>query len=297
MQILAGLYSEESQQYGASISLVQFEALYVVSICAPLDQVTLARRIGADRATTTTTVRTLERRKLITRTVPSDKRRRTLKLTAGGTRELASARKAAMRSVSKLLRPLEQRDRDRLIHVLYESALQRRSPAPRWTALEDESDVLPRSQRRSLEWLYRMPFFLMDRCTQVGTAYMTQTLAPYGLSAGQAGCLIFIATLGPLDQKGLCSAIGIDRSSVRVILQALTRRGLISQKADTMDRRRRVVECTDAGIKLLDEIQPMFEQMPQQIFEGMAADLPKRISFFLSRLVAAHQNLRPDQES
>jgi MarR family transcriptional regulator, lower aerobic nicotinate degradation pathway regulator len=287
-QILTYFHVEECERSGTDISQIQFEALCVVQAFPGVDQTTLARRLGIDRASATVVIGGVIRHRLVSRSVQADRRRRALKLTRLGEQKLKGAFKAAKRSEARFLQPLGRVDRRRLIGVLLQAASQRQSPAPEW----EPARGLPAHQ--ALETLYRMSAFLMDRCSQVGNAYLLQVVAPFGLSAGQYGVLAVVALFAPIDQSGLCRTLGIDRSSVSVILPVLEARGLITRKADLLDRRRSILRCTPAGLKLLQSVVPLTEGLGRQIFAGLGAEFEQRLCALLARLVGAHDGFHTE---
>jgi len=290
-QILAYLYAEECEEGDAEISQAQLDALHVISICPGLDQTTLARRLGIDRANATGVIHRLVKRGLVTRTVQSDRRRRSLTLAAGAREQLARALDAAKRSEARLLMPLGPVDSPRLIDVLQEVACQRNSPAPEWEPFQEGEATDPVSDAPPvdlLEALYSTPAFLMDRCAQIGNAHLLVAVTPFKLSTGQYAVLFVVGALGPIDQSGLCRAIGIDRFSASVIVAALEKHGLARRKIDLRDRRRSVIECTQEGFELLKKAHSVTEAAADRIFDGLAHDVAERLGSLLGRLVGAH---------
>jgi DNA-binding MarR family transcriptional regulator len=294
-QILTYLYVEECDRSGTEISQTQLEALCVVRACPGLDQTTLARRLGIDRASATAVIDSLARRRLLKRIVQADRRRRALELMPRALQQLKASMRPALRSGERLLKPLGSRDSRRLTEVLVETASQRQSPAPEWEPLSaPPRSSLNQHGYKTLVALYRMPAFLMDRCSQIGTAYLSQAVKPFGLSSGQYGVLFVVAALGPLDQSGLRRALGIDRSSASVIVPTLEARGFITREMDLLDRRRSILRCTPAGLKLLQKMHSFTEAAQNRVFDGLSADVQGRLCALLSRLVGAHDGFHAE---
>jgi DNA-binding MarR family transcriptional regulator len=75
----------------------------------------------------------------------------------------------------------------------------------------------------------------------------TAALAPYGIDPRELGILLVIASHEPGSQLQAAQRLGIDRTSMVALLDALEAKGLVSRHPHAADRRRNVVELTDAG--------------------------------------------------
>lgn len=103
-QIATSIFLEASAHLGATTT--QYGVLTVVSSVAAIDQITVARRLGLDRSTAGTVVRTLEAGGYITRVVGPDRRRRRLALTDAGRARLEALHGCAAAALDRLLEPL-----------------------------------------------------------------------------------------------------------------------------------------------------------------------------------------------
>jgi DNA-binding MarR family transcriptional regulator len=72
-------------------------------------------------------------------------------------------------------------------------------------------------------------------------------LAPFGIDGRELGILLVIASHEPGSQQQAAQRLGIDRTSMVARLDALEAKGLVSRHPHAHDRRRNVVELTDAG--------------------------------------------------
>jgi len=66
-----------------------------------------------------------------------------------------------------------------------------------------------------------------------------------------AGFLLFLAGHEPASQQHAAKRLGVDRTTMVTVLDTLQGKGLVSRRPDAEDRRRNVVELTDAGLDLL----------------------------------------------
>lgn len=75
----------------------------------------------------------------------------------------------------------------------------------------------------------------------------TKALAPYGIDGRELGVLFVLAGHEPTSQQQAAQRLDIDRTTMVALLDTLEGKGLVSRHPDANDRRRNVVELTDAG--------------------------------------------------
>jgi DNA-binding MarR family transcriptional regulator len=72
-------------------------------------------------------------------------------------------------------------------------------------------------------------------------------LKPFGIEGRELAVLFVLADRGPASQQQAAQRLGIDRTTMVALLDALEGKGLVSRHPDADDRRRNVVELTGAG--------------------------------------------------
>jgi DNA-binding MarR family transcriptional regulator len=72
-------------------------------------------------------------------------------------------------------------------------------------------------------------------------------LRPYDLSGKEMGVLNVLLGREPGSQQDAAQRLGIDRTTMVALLDALERKGLVSRHPHADDRRRNVVELTEHG--------------------------------------------------
>jgi DNA-binding MarR family transcriptional regulator len=72
-------------------------------------------------------------------------------------------------------------------------------------------------------------------------------LAPFDVDARELGVLLVLAGHEPVSQQQAAQRLGIDRTTMVALLDTLEDKGLVSRHPHAEDRRRNVVELTDAG--------------------------------------------------
>lgn len=74
-----------------------------------------------------------------------------------------------------------------------------------------------------------------------------QALAPLGIDGRELGILVVIAGPEPLSQQQVAQRLGVDRTTMVAMLDGLEGKGVVARHPHAGDRRRNVVELTEAG--------------------------------------------------
>ena len=74
-----------------------------------------------------------------------------------------------------------------------------------------------------------------------------KALTPYGIDGRELAVLLVLAGGEPASQQQAAQRLGIDRTTMVALLDALEGKGLVARHPHADDRRRNVVELTDAG--------------------------------------------------
>jgi len=80
-------------------------------------------------------------------------------------------------------------------------------------------------------------------------------LAGLGLTARDLGVLRVIAGGEARSQQEVATVLGVDRTSMVALLDALERRGIVARKPSERDRRRNAVELTQDGRSLFQRAE------------------------------------------
>ncbi len=87
---------------------------------------------------------------------------------------------------------------------------------------------------------------------QLGLAELTAAaLEPYGVSGRELAVLTVLAGQEPASQQQAAQRLGVDRTTMVGLVDALEGKGLVRRQAHAEDRRRNVVELTAAGQDVL----------------------------------------------
>ncbi len=108
-------------------------------------------------------------------------------------------------------------------------------------------------------------------------------LAPYVINGRELAVLLVLADGQPASQQQAAQRLAIDRTTMVAMLDTLEGKGLVSRHPDADDRRRNVVELTEAGqdilqraVKASDEAErallaPLSPRAAQQLRNSLQA--------------------------
>jgi DNA-binding MarR family transcriptional regulator len=118
-------------------------------------------------------------------------------------------------------------------------------------------------------WDDSLPFQLR-RASQAWTALWLDRVPD--LTNPQFAVLLFLGQQRALDQSELGALASVDRSTLSVLVDRLEARGLVTKTMDPANRRRRIIELTDAGYRRLDEAAEVAEDVIGQVRQCFDAE-------------------------
>ncbi|MEU6743762.1 MarR family winged helix-turn-helix transcriptional regulator [Streptosporangium sandarakinum] len=103
-------------------------------------------------------------------------------------------------------------------------------------------------------------------------------LAPLGLHTGQEALLLELDRTGPMIQAQLSEALGCEPPSVTLMTRKLEASGHVRRTPAPSDRRASVVELTDSGRALADQVKRLWCALAEETVAGLpdrtVAELP-----------------------
>lgn len=109
-------------------------------------------------------------------------------------------------------------------------------------------------------------------------------MAPWDITPGQLGVMVIVRANEGMNQQRLANALGIDRSTMSGVLDALERRRLIARKPSPRDRRSHALELTAAGRDMLEELLPAHRAHEARIAAGLDAGERRDLLRLLQKL-------------
>jgi DNA-binding MarR family transcriptional regulator len=93
--------------------------------------------------------------------------------------------------------------------------------------------------------------YLFKHADRLISELHVEALAPFDIHARDLGVLLAIDRSEPASQQQIAQSMGVDRTTMVAIIDALEAKGIVARRPDSEDRRRNVVELTPAGTDIL----------------------------------------------
>jgi|SRR5680860_59379 len=142
--------------------------------------------------------------------------------------------------------------------------------------MPDQRDLGPRLSRR-LTYLLKYALFALEDLHD-------EHLASSGINARELAVLLMLGDREPESQQQAAQRLGVDRTTMVSLLDGLERKTLVRRRADPADRRRNVVELTDAGQTVLEEATRASDLAEQQLLADLGERDATRLRVLLERI-------------
>lgn len=118
-------------------------------------------------------------------------------------------------------------------------------------------------------------------------------LTPLGLHPGQEVLLLELARSGPTIQAQLSEALAAEPPSITLMTQKLEASGHIRRKPAPSDKRASIVELTDSGTALVDQLRQVWRALAEETVTGLPAHTATELPGILDTLTANVDTRRP----
>jgi MarR family transcriptional regulator, lower aerobic nicotinate degradation pathway regulator len=166
--------------------------------------------------------------------------------------------------------------------------------SPKWTSPGTRYDIESvrvksdqRSSDGSLDALYRRPGFLLRRAHQISAALFLDETAGLRLTTTQYGAMVVLRARGSLDQVGIATLVGIDRSTTALVVSKLEEAGYIERRDDVVDKRRKIITLSQAGHDVLDQVTVPAERARQRVLSAFSTKDAAKFLLLLEQFVDA----------
>lgn len=112
----------------------------------------------------------------------------------------------------------------------------------------------------------------LGRVNRLWRKRLDERLKQSGLTQARWMALMHLSRLGPVSQKDLAEAIGIERPTLVPVLDSLERQGLVERRACADDRRVKRVHLTEAAGLILTEIANIASELRAEILAHVERD-------------------------
>jgi DNA-binding MarR family transcriptional regulator len=110
-----------------------------------------------------------------------------------------------------------------------------------------------------------------------------------GLNQSQVAALIHLDRVEELSQTDLAGRLGMRKAATGTLLDGLEGKGLVERERGREDRRLQLVSITDAGRRVVDEVDRMGEALGGGLRQGISREERTQLVSILQRI---RENLR-----
>ena len=129
---------------------------------------------------------------------------------------------------------------------------------------------------------------LLDHLARLTRSRAETALAPLGLRPRHLVALTVMRDQGSGTQQGLAAALQIDRTNLVGLLNDLEHDGLIARRRSSEDRRRHIVELTDAGARRLGEAEAALSAAEDEVLGALDPDERETLFRLLQQATRGH---------
>lgn len=117
-------------------------------------------------------------------------------------------------------------------------------------------------------------------------ARAAECLAPLGLHPGQEVLLMELARTGPMIQARLSDALSIEPPSVTIMARKLEDIGHVRRTPSPYDKRASIIELTDSGKALVDQVKEIWHALAEESVKGLPAETVAELPTILATLTS-----------
>ncbi|MFZ0090628.1 MAG: MarR family transcriptional regulator [Solirubrobacteraceae bacterium] len=157
--------------------------------------------------------------------------------------------------------------------------------------VSDNGSTPPAALMERLSFLLKQAFALMDEATE-------RELTQLNVNGREFAVLTLVDAEGAASQQRLAARIGVDRTTMVALIDALEEKRLVSRRRDPRDRRAYIVEATPTGRKTLQRALKAVKLAEQQALAPLTAAESAAFKQALQRLAQApptQEAKRPDR--
>lgn len=128
--------------------------------------------------------------------------------------------------------------------------------------------------------------YLLIKLGEVILERAERALAPLHLRARQFNVLSMIAADPALSQRAVSGALGLDATTMVVLIDDLERQDLVRRERDPADRRRYRLQVTSAGQRTLRRALAVIEDAQRELFEPLTVQESATLQELAGRVLA-----------
>ena len=145
--------------------------------------------------------------------------------------------------------------------------------------MNDGGYTPPAALMERLSFLLKHASALMEHSTE-------RELARLSVNGREFAVLTLVDAEGPASQQRLAGRIGVDRTTMVALIDALEEKRLVSRRRDPSDRRAYIVEATPAGRRTLQGALKAVKRAEQQALAPLTASESAALTQALQHLAS-----------
>ena len=118
--------------------------------------------------------------------------------------------------------------------------------------------------------------YLLKHAQQRLVQSATPVMRPFGIDGRELAVLTVLASQEPLSQQEAAERLGVDRTTMVALVDALEAKGLVERHRSAEDRRRNIVELTLAGQDCLRRASKARDQVEREFLAPLGDDLAQQ---------------------
>jgi DNA-binding MarR family transcriptional regulator len=126
--------------------------------------------------------------------------------------------------------------------------------------------------------------YLLKRAQVALGGLHEELLAPAGVTHRELAILLLLDAREPESQQQVAGRLGVDRTTMVGLIDALEAKGLVARRPDAADRRRNVIELTATGRRTLRRATRASDQAERRLLAGLDPAEAAQLRDLLSRI-------------
>jgi len=126
--------------------------------------------------------------------------------------------------------------------------------------------------------------FLFKHAQQRLYELTSAALAPYGVNGRELAVLLVLDALGPTSQRDAARRLGVDRTTMVALIDALEAKSVVVRRPYEDDRRRNVVEFTERGREVFRQARAASDEAERRFLDPLDAAAAERLKAQLRAL-------------
>lgn len=139
-----------------------------------------------------------------------------------------------------------------------------------------------------------VPYLLSITSNAVSGRIAQEYRTRFGLSVPEWRVMAVLGDSGPLTQRDLTRLTVMDKVAVNRACKVLEERGLASRRPNAQDGRSHLLELTESGVRMHDEIMPLALEMERRLFARFTPEEVAGFRRFLDRVRGEVDDLDAD---